>query len=139
MENQTNAAANEPMQWPKPDKELPIQKPLYDLLRMVDGCQKNLTADNRHTYWRWWIQMILEMQGYIRAAKVETDLRERAKVLHKLCVTYNDLAMLIKLKTDTGDLSIPAYVEMLKPLGLISRQAFGWYEKTIRECEKFDK
>ena len=115
----------------KPARELPISKTTSDLLVAVDKQLKNLTTDVRHTYGREYILLILEMRRLIRKANAARTLEDKADRIAEFIDAYDDLADLLKLKADAGDFPRPAYIQLLVPLGSLSKQAHGWYNSVI--------
>ena len=101
----------------KPARELPISRSTSKLLEEVDKQLKNLTTDVRHTYGREFIMLLLEMRRLIRKANAAQTLEEKAERIAEFIDAYDDLADLLKLKTDVGDFPKPAYIQLLIPLG----------------------
>ena len=112
-------------------RDLPISKTTSDLLVAVDKQLKHLPTDVRHTYGRHYILLLLEMRRLIRKANAAHDLEDKADRIAEFIDAYDDLADLLKLKADTGDLPKPAYIQLLIPLGSVSKQAHGWYNSVI--------
>ena len=119
----------------KPARDLPIAKRTSELLVSVDSQLKNLTTDVRHTYGREFIKLILEMRRYIRKANAAQDLELKAGYIAEFIDAYDDLADLLKLKTDTGGFPKPAYTQLLIPLGSVSKQAHGWYNSVLEKID----
>ena len=109
----------------KPARELPISRSTSKLLEEVDKQLKNLTTDVRHTYGREFIMLLLEMRRLIRKANAAQTLEEKAERIAEFIDAYDDLADLLKLKTDVGDFPKPAHIQLLIPLGSVSKQAHG--------------
>ena len=109
----------------KPARELPISKTTSDLLKAVDKQLKNLTTDVRHTYGREFILLLLEMRRLIRKANSARTLEEKAGRIEEFIDAYDDLADLLKLKTDVGDFPQP-----------VSKQAHGWYNSVIEKIDE---
>jgi hypothetical protein len=120
----------------KPARELPISKTTSDLLKAVDKQLKNLTSDVRHTYGREFILLLLEMRRLIRKANSARTLEEKAERIAEFIDAYDDLADLLKIKTDVGDFPQPAYIQLLIPLGSLSKQAHGWYNSVIEKIDE---
>ena len=87
----------------KPARELPISRSTSKLLEEVDKQLKNLTTDVRHTYGREFIMLLLEMRRLIRKANAAQTLEEKAERIAEFIDAYDDLADLLKLKTDAED------------------------------------
>ena len=102
-----------------------------DLLVAVDKQLKHLTTDVRHTYGREYIQLLLEMRRLVRKANAARTLEEKADRIAEFIDAYDDLADLLKLKADAWDFPRPAYIQLLIPLGSLSKQAHGWYNSVI--------
>ena len=117
----------------KQARELPISRSTSKLLEEVDKQLKNLTTDVRHTYGREFILLLLEMRRLIRKANAAQTLEEKAERIAEFIDAYDDLADLLKLKTDVGDFPKPAYIQLLIPLGSVSKQAHGWYNSVIEK------
>ena len=123
----------------KPARELPISKTTMDLLVAVDKQLKHLTTDVRHTYGREYILLILEMRRLVRKANAAHDLEDKADRIAEFIDAYDDLADLLKLKADAGDFPRPAYIQLLVPLGSLSKQAHGWYNSVVEKIGTTEK
>lgn len=117
----------------KPARELPISRSTSKLLEDVDKQLKNLTTDVRHTYGREFIMLLLEMRRLIRKANAAKTLEEKAERIAEFIDAYDDLSDLLKLKTDVGDFPKPAYIQLLIPMGSVSKQSHGWYNSVIEK------
>lgn len=120
----------------KPARELPISRTTSILLGAVDKQLKHLSTDTRHTYGREFILLLLEMRRLIRKANAARSLEEKAERIAEFIDAYDDLADLLKLKADAGDFPRPAYVELIEPLGSVSKQAHGWYNSVLEKLDK---
>ena len=119
----------------KPARELPISKTTADLLIAVDKQLKHLHTDVRHTYGREYILLLLEMRRLVRKANAARTLEEMADRIAEFIDAYDDLADLLKLKVDAGDFPKPAYAQLLIPLGILSKQAHGWYNSVLDKID----
>ncbi len=119
-------------------RDLPISKTTSDLLVAVDKQLKHLTTDVRHTYGREYILLLLEMRRLVRKANAARTLEEKADRIAEFIDAYDDLADLLKLKADTGDFPRPAYCDLIKPLGSLSKQAHGWYNSVLEKIKLSD-
>ena len=77
--------------------------------------------------------VVLRCSGHDSEARAKEFLEEKAERIAEFIDAYDDLADLLKLKTDVGDFPQPAYIQLLIPLGSVSKQAHGWYNSVIEK------